>query len=324
MDVRKTIIILIILIFGSKVYSSDPEFSQFYSNRLYLNPAFAGVSDFKRIMLSYRNEWYGLESAFSTISFSYDRYAKSVNGGLGFLVMNDRQYKGIYNRISFDGIYSYVFQMSRYLIVSAGIQASLIQKSFRAGQIVLPHQINPITGIDPSETNNLTNLNNFSYDFSSGIAGSYKNNYFGVAVHHLTQPKEGFGGNYKLPRKYTAHFGTTIDIYKRGLIKPRYSISPNVLYQYQSGHQINYGMYFTFKDVSFGTWIRQNLGIQFYDAIFLIGYNQSIYRIAYSYDYSLTGISKNIQYSGTHEVTLQYNLEYKEKRKIEAIKCPEF
>ena len=38
-------------------FAQDPEFSQFYANPLYLNPALAGVTICARANANYRNQW---------------------------------------------------------------------------------------------------------------------------------------------------------------------------------------------------------------------------------------------------------------------------
>jgi hypothetical protein len=53
----------------------DANFSQFYANPLYLNPAFAGAFQCPRINLNHRNQ-YPNYSVFQTYSGSYDQYVE--------------------------------------------------------------------------------------------------------------------------------------------------------------------------------------------------------------------------------------------------------
>ena len=78
------------LLLGTAAGAQDVGFSQFYANPLYLNPAFAGSAVAPRISLTYRAQWPGLVSAFTTVSASYDQYFPDLHGGLGFIVMTDR------------------------------------------------------------------------------------------------------------------------------------------------------------------------------------------------------------------------------------------
>ena len=79
----------------------DAEFTQFYSNPIYLNPAFAGTNNCPRISTNYRSQWTGLPQIFNTTSFSYDQNFRSIDGGIGFMILSDRLNNAIQNsRIS--------------------------------------------------------------------------------------------------------------------------------------------------------------------------------------------------------------------------------
>ena len=52
--------ILLAISFTLEVKAQDPEFTQFYANPLYLNPAFAGSARCPRIVMNYRNQWPGM------------------------------------------------------------------------------------------------------------------------------------------------------------------------------------------------------------------------------------------------------------------------
>ena len=113
---------------ANKVTAQDPEFSQFYANPLYLNPAFAGTARCPRISLNYRNQWPGISGTFITTSASYDQHVESLNGGLGLIVTNDQAANTLRTtRVS--GIYSYQIKINRKFSVRAGVEATFFQKS---------------------------------------------------------------------------------------------------------------------------------------------------------------------------------------------------
>ena len=64
---------------------SDPQFTQFYANPIYLNPAFAGSKICPRFAMNYRNEWPSLTGNYVTYSMSYDQYFKNISGGIGVM-----------------------------------------------------------------------------------------------------------------------------------------------------------------------------------------------------------------------------------------------
>jgi hypothetical protein len=69
--------------------AQDPEFTQFYSNPVYLNPAFAGAARCPRFVMNYRNQWPAMSGNYVTSAAAYDQHIPSISGGLGFIVMND-------------------------------------------------------------------------------------------------------------------------------------------------------------------------------------------------------------------------------------------
>ena len=90
----KTFVAIIGVFLSTTALAQDPEFSQFYANPLYLNPAFAGSNNCPRVALNYRNQWPGLSGSFVTQSVSYDqRLGYNKGAGIGFLVTNDEAAK---------------------------------------------------------------------------------------------------------------------------------------------------------------------------------------------------------------------------------------
>ena len=76
------------------ITAQDPHFSQIQYNPLYLNPAFAGVTEYgkaNRLAGLYRDQWRTLPVPYSTTTATYDRTLKKfpkgwlLGGGLSFL-----------------------------------------------------------------------------------------------------------------------------------------------------------------------------------------------------------------------------------------------
>src|ERR1700761_772165 len=85
------ILVLATCLFNLK--AQDPQFTQFYANPLYLNPAFAGTARCPRIAMNYRNQWpnLGQGASYVTYSASYDMHVNALAGGIGVLVTTDNQ-----------------------------------------------------------------------------------------------------------------------------------------------------------------------------------------------------------------------------------------
>ena len=53
---------------SSEAQAQDPQFTQFYANPLYLNPAFAGTARCPRLVMAYRNQWPSLSDLMSLLA----------------------------------------------------------------------------------------------------------------------------------------------------------------------------------------------------------------------------------------------------------------
>ena len=65
----KKLLVLLCLSLSVNSFAQDPEFTQFYANKLYLNPAFAGSHNCPRIVMNYRNQWPAITGNFVTTAF---------------------------------------------------------------------------------------------------------------------------------------------------------------------------------------------------------------------------------------------------------------
>ena len=74
---------------NSSAFAQDPQFSQFYANPIYTNPAFAGSSTVGRIVANVRNQWPSIAGTFRTGSVSFDEHYDAINGGFGAMATYD-------------------------------------------------------------------------------------------------------------------------------------------------------------------------------------------------------------------------------------------
>jgi len=310
--------------------AQDPEFSQFYANPLYLNPALTGATACPRLAGTYRNQWPGLGNSYNTYSFSYDQGVGFLHGGLGLLVIADRAGGGSLNTTTIGLSYAYKFNITERLNASLAIRGSYYQRRIVWENFIFEDQIDPRSGevVRPTSEPQPGNSTIKAVDFSAGMFLDYDGLvYGGFAVDHLTQPRNGFyiDNDSRLQMKYTAHAGSVINL-KQGYAYDddrEFSISPNILYQQQgSFHQLNLGAYLTFDPLVCGLWFRHNFENP--DAvIILVGVHYKNLRVGYSYDLNVSNLFSVS--GGAHEVSASWQLPcYERKRKIRAIKCPRF
>ena len=298
--------------------AQDPQFTQFYANPLYLNPAFAGSNVCPRICINYRNEWPGIAGTYITTSASFDRFVYKIKSGIGVLVTNDRAGQGTLKTTNVSGIYCYQWRPTRTFSVNVGFKATYGQKSLDWSKLNFGDQIDERRGF-VHNTHEIQGASQKSYvDFSAGIVGFTKYFYAGFAADHLTQPDESLmqGGQSRLPMKFTGHAGAVIPI---GDKSAETSVSPNILYQQQQDfRQLNLGVYFTKGVLVGGLWYRNS------DAfIVLLGVQKGAFKIGYSYDVTVSKLSSAS--AGSHELSLGVQLNCKKpKPKYRPLDCPSF
>jgi type IX secretion system PorP/SprF family membrane protein len=309
-------------------YSQDPQFSQFYANPLYLNPALAGATLCPRLIGNFRDQWPATGGAFITYNGSYDQYVNFLHGGVGLLFTADRTGGGNLNTTSVSLMYAYKFNITSHLYASVALQGGYYQRHLvwenltfedmidAQGQVTLP------TSEKPPDYPTVR-----APDFSAGIFMGWDDLvYAGFSVAHMTQPRNGFYSDNStfLYIKYTVHAGSVIDLKKGyGSSDREFSISPNVLYQQQyKFHQLNIGLYLTIDPFVGGLWFRHNF--ENADALIpLVGIHYKNLRVGYSYDITLSKLSGVS--GGAHEVSASWQFPCVEKRRhIRAIKCPRF
>lgn len=328
--VKKSLLIVGIVISAmaglqNEARAQDPEFTQYYANPLYLNPAFAGTARCPRLVMNYRNQWPALSGTFVTTSASYDQHVETLHGGLGVIVTNDRAGKGALNTTNVSGIYSYQQSITRNFSIKAGFQATYFQKSLDWSKLTFGDQIDPKRGFI-RETQDVPRGGTVNQvDFSAGVLGFSDKFYVGFAAHHLTEPEESLIiGNSALPMKITAHAGAVIPLEKRHQQSDA-TISPNILYRNQGEfQQLNLGVYVSKGPIVGGVWYRGILFSDYRDAfIILVGIQTDIIKFGYSYDVTISELTPAT--GGSHEVSMQIQFDCRPKRKkFRTINCPTF
>jgi type IX secretion system PorP/SprF family membrane protein len=315
-----TLIVFCLSLIGPRVYAQDPEFTQFYANPLYLNPAFAGSNNCPRVALGYRNQWPALSGTFVTTSVSYDQHVDGLYGGLGLMVVSDQAGKGTLNTNRISGMYSYHLKVNRQFSIRAGFEATYFQRSLDWNKLTFGDMIDARRGFIYQTGDQPRGGTVGGIDISAGILGYTDNFYMGFAAHHLNTPNESvIAGDSPMPMKLTGHIGAMIPISQGRFAKSDAAISPNILYRYQAGfQQLNMGLYIKKGALTGGVWYRNK------DAfIVLLGVENENFRLGYSYDVTVSRLA-NVS-AGSHELSMQLKFNCKPKKKtFRTISCPSF
>jgi len=178
-----------------QVRGQDPEFSQFYANPLYLNPAFTGTTEYQRVVTNYRNQWPKQGNTYVTYNFTYDKFIPTIRSGIGFKLMYDRELNGVVNSIYTSFLYSYHIKVNDQFFYTMGLEAGFIYKQFNTSGLIFPGMIDQGTGtITGTYPLPFEDGQKIFPDFSFGLAGQVDDVYFGAAIHHLTQPDQSIIG----------------------------------------------------------------------------------------------------------------------------------
>jgi len=315
--------------------AQDPHFSQIQYNPLYLNPAFAGVTEYgkaNRLAGLYRDQWRTLPVPYSTTTASYDRLLKKfqkgwlLGGGVSFLY--DKAGDGnlsIFNPNLTMNIGKYFNKEKQLLTV--GITAGITVKSLDVLGLQFDNQYNGST-FDPSlPTGETFSNNNVSYaNFTLGLNFRTKIKEkttldIGGTTSNLHQPNQNFlfFTSSKLPSRHSAYAKAKVGI------KDNWNVQPGVFFQNQK--KANQVLINAIAEVRFSE--KKDFGLGFgagYRAIdndAAIAYLSFLYktlRVGAAYDFNVSGLRKASKAQGAFELVLNY--EFGEVKTKQCPKCP--
>ncbi|MCH1587660.1 MAG: type IX secretion system membrane protein PorP/SprF [Flavobacteriales bacterium] len=316
--------VLFVGISPQEAHAQDPEFSQFYSNPMLLNPAFAGTARGPRGVMSHRNQWPSMSGAFVTQAVSYDQQFNSIQGGLGLSVMHDQAGQSTLNTTRITGAYSYQQAITRKLSLRAALEASYFQKALDWSNLTFGDMIDPRRGFIYETADTPRGETVKKVDFGAGLLAFTEKFYVGAAASHLNEPNESLVvGVSRLPMKITAHGGAKLPL-QRSVKGVEAWISPNVLYRVQGEfQQLNLGVYVSKGPLVGGIWHRGFFSEDTRDAlIVLLGVETGLMRFGYSYDITISDLTPAT--GGAHELSLSMKFASPQRSKFRTVACPTF
>ena len=282
---------LTILISQQSFGQQRAQFTQYISNELLINPAYAGAEEALSVSLFHRIQWADIDGAPTTQAFTAHSLVNSNKIGLGLSVINDKI--GIHKILTASASFAYRIQLKEDAYLSFGLQFGVNQKksnfSSLSGQIQNPNDPK-LNGGDLSESN---------FEFGSGI--------------YLITPRLNIG--ISMPNMLNEN--TTIDSLGYNLldnnlfilarysipITSNFSLQPGFLAKYVTGSPIS-------LDINLAAIINK---------VLLIGASYRIeesispivqakitpqFKIGYAYDYPLASASS--YGSNSHEFMISY------------------
>jgi type IX secretion system PorP/SprF family membrane protein len=274
------------------------QWSQFYFNDFYLNPAVAGVKEYTHVHLGVRRQWLGIKEApIAQVAqaHGYLGYNCGVGGGFINEIAGPTRTTGMNLSFAYHlRLTKKAFRKPNGKTLSFGISAVFKQHSLDNDKL---------TTYTPNDITILRGFNNkIVPDANAGIYFSNGNKYYlGFSVFNLIQVKTDLYDNItKVNNSLKRHYFFTAGY--NWQVNKQFYMQPALVFQMieATPFQFDLNYRFVFQDkYSFG------FGYRHLDAVTgHAAYQWSFLRIGYSYDYSINDISKFT--SGSHEVSLGF------------------
>lgn len=331
---------------GDRVHAQDPTFSQFFLNRMQLNPAFTGIDEGLTLHAVGQSRWFTLDGGYNLYNVTVGWQEPVLNSGIGLNILGSFDGTLNYQTTSIGLNYAYVVTWPDNNL-HIGLQARWIQHRINWNNAIFSDQIDPILGPINGTTANLANDRSNYLDFDFGLlwrfdAGQsvnarsyYQHRYaIGFALHHVPSLFGAeLGGNNSIlnlpnstPPRLTVHFGALYPVTlfrgaRRNItISPQFKmeIQGDPLFDFQENfqnaqvgafliwHSLYYGLFYQ------GRWPvptgQGNTSSLIIHGGFQFGDTNDLdYLIGLSVDMNLTGVG----FSGglVYELVFRYNLE---------------
>lgn len=298
---KKSLIVILVCLAALTKAQQLPMYSQYLTNDFILNPAIAGSKSYFPIKINSRTQWSGLGTiAPKTNTLSYHMPVAHDAIGIGAIVMQDDT--GPYSQIGVTLSFAYHVQLDEDDVtrLSLGLSGLMTQHTLNQDDLTFH---NP----DPEFQGSYSKM---VPDASFGAYLYSKNFSLSASAHQLFEStfKESvqdiFGDNSQV-RHYFAHASYRIDIHSDLAIEPSLLVKSTEVSPTQ-------------LDVNARVIIDNNywagLSLRSSESlVVLAGLNMGSLFLSYSYDYGISSLSSVA--SGSHEISLGFNINDKRKRR---------
>ncbi|MBN2611253.1 MAG: PorP/SprF family type IX secretion system membrane protein [Bacteroidales bacterium] len=305
--------------------AQDPQFSQFYSNPLYLAPSFAGAVEGSRVAASYRNQWFHLPVSFVTYSFSYDHYFSGYNSGVGLFLLKDAAGSGELGTMNAGLQYSYNFKLFHTWQIRPGLHFYYIEHGLSYDKLKFIDQTMNAPPIDEGYPSVIDKVRDV--DLATSLLIYSKKFWIGANIDHLLSPNISlFADEHKVPLRVNVFGG--VEIRRKGRLLNPIDETMTLAYMFRSqgtNTQLDIGVYWHRNPLVLGLWYRgiPPMNSQRGDAfIILVGYKTPYFNIGYSYDVTVSNLITHA--IGSHEVTMSFKFLIPRRSKLGALPCPDF
>lgn len=321
---------LVSFVGSSLAFAQDVQYSQYYANPIYLNPAFTGSTGLSRAGVNFRNQWPAMDESFIAYTAYFDHFEEGINSGFG-LIFQGAQESFTQSSLNEVGLlYSYRLRLGEKSYLQAGVQGSFVARDALFDRVILGTQLDIDRGQILGEAGEGFEGDSQirSADAHAGLLYYGEKAWFGVSVAHLLEPEISYlaDDTNQLPMKYSAHGGYRFDLapgdindYFNNTDQER-SLTLGFNYKQQGEFsQLDLGTEFYFEPLVLGIWYRglpTKYSLPNNEAlVFLLGIELPMeLDLGYSFDYSISKLGFSGS-GGAHELSLRYVFSSKGKKR---------
>lgn len=329
----------ILLLLSRPCFPQDVQYSQFYANPLYLNPAFAGSTEEARLGVNFRNQWPALDQSFVAYTAYADIFSQRYNSGLGIIVSGAKESFTQSQVHDIGLVYSYRLRLGEKSFLHAGIQGSFMIRDALFDEVILGTQLDIDRGVVIGQPGNGFDGDSrlSSTDLNSGLLFYNDRVWLGFSAAHLLRPEISYldAVSNTLPIKYSAHGGIRFDL-APGNINDFFNNTDQersfaLAFNYKSQgpySQLDFGAEFYFEPLVLGFWYR-GLPTKYSlpnneSLIALLGVSlENGVEVGYSFDFSISKLGQRAS-GGAHELSIRYIFSSKDPRKKYYAPMPSF
>ncbi|MBN7803407.1 type IX secretion system membrane protein PorP/SprF [Algoriphagus aestuariicola] len=327
---RRSLFLVFFASWSTVLVAQDIQYSQYYANPIYLNPAFTGSTGLTRAGVNFRNQWPAMEESFVAYTAYFDHFEERLNSGFGLIIQGAQESFTQTSLNEIGLVYSYRLRLGEKNYIQAGFQGSFVSRDALFDRVILGTQLDIDRGVIVGKPGGSFEGDSQirSADAHVGLLYYGEKAWFGVAVSHLLEPQISYlaEDTNELPMKYSLHGGYRIDLapgdindYFNNTDQER-ALTLGFNYKKQGAFsQLDLGTEFYFEPLVLGIWYR-GLPTKYAlpnseSLVFLLGVNIPMgIDLGYSYDYSVSKLGF-VGSGGAHELSVRYVFSPKSNRK---------
>jgi type IX secretion system PorP/SprF family membrane protein len=294
-NVMKKINLILVVLFAILTLQvkaqQDPQFTQYFDNALFVNPAYAGSTGMLSAMSIHREQWVGFEGRPSSTTMSIHSPLSYESVGLGLTAVRD--VIGPLSQTMFYGDFSYSLKLTQKSKLAFGLKAGLNLINSETSTL------NTTQAGDQNLQNNMRNRINPNFGF--GMYYHSPRFFAGISTPKLIEQSIDGTETNKEKRHYFAIVGAVIPVSKEWKIRPTSQVKAT----FGAPMSIDFSVAGIYNDkVWLGSMYRLNAAY----GVFAQYQINPQFRIGLATDFSSTVIRK-YNY-GTFEVMLSYDFRY--------------